>query len=278
MLNLFKAKGTRTSRLVTRSICAAGLCVIVLLATGCGTSPYTAVELIRVLKKAGGWTPLPIPDSKFRPGSIIEVREDGLHWIDDLTSCGYPLAEFEEKSYIPSITFTKQMEFAASAVINIKGISAGPNFSRASKVRMEITDHGADAIRLIKLKIWMENPDNQSRVRRHCMDWLMKPDTYLITEAFRISKGKYTFYDKTGAAIKIDTPILKDLLQFQPDVKYEITNDGSLVIEQPAYFAVRKAQRMGEGFSTLKSKSATGESDTADSKIEKLFLKAAEKK
>lgn len=276
MSNLFKARAARISILDSRSIWVAGFCVFALFAAGCRTNPYTAKELISVLKQAGGWTPLPIPDSKFRPGSIIKVTEEGVYWIDDLTSCRYPLAEFEEKSYIPSIAFTKELEFGASAVINIKGITAGPNFSRLSKIRLEIAEHGADAIRLLKLKIWMEDPDNRGRVSPVCLEELTKQDTYLVTEAFRITKGKYTFYDHSGAAIKIGAPVLKDLLQFQPDVKYEITNDGSLVIEQPAYFAIRKAQRVGDGFETLKS--VPGEPDIADSKIEKLFLRAAEKK
>jgi hypothetical protein len=270
MMNSFKVRKTGAGVFTARSIRAAVACLIALLAAGCRTNPYSADELLKVLKQTGGWTPLPIPDSKFRPGSIIRVTEDGVQWIDDLTSCGFPLDEFEEKSSIPNVTFTKQLEFAASAVVNIKGIKAGPNFSRVSKVRMEITEHGADAIRLLKLRTWMEIPDNRRRISQAFLDELIKPDTYLVTEAFRITKGKYTFYDQTGAAIKIETPVLKDLLEFQPDVKYQVTNDGSLVIEQPVYFAVRKTQGVGVGFETLGGEAVKKE--FADAKIEELFL------
>jgi len=197
--------------------------------------------------------------------------EDELRWIDDLEACRYPLEEFETKSYIPSIAFTKQWELGGSAIINVKGIKAGPKFDQVSKVRMEVIDHGADAFGLVKLKVWIENPDNRNKVSRVCMDQLLKPDYYLITEAFRVSKAKYTLYDKAGAAIKIETPALPNLLEFQPDVKYAVTSDGSLVVDQPAYFAIRKAARVGEDFD------AKGSTEDADATIEKLFFKSAGK-
>ena len=228
---------------------------------------YSPKEWRDLFAKAGGGTPLPFPDSKYRPGSIIKVMEDEIRWIDDLEACRYPLAEFEKKSYIPSITFKKQWEFTGSAIINFKGIKAGPKFDQVSKVRMEVIDHGADAFGLVRLKVWMENPKNRNKVSQACMDYLLKPDYYLITEAFRVSKAKYTLYDKSGAAIKIETPVLRELLQLQPDVKYEVASDGSLVVEQPAYFAIRKAVRVGQGFDTR------GLNEEADATIERLFFK-----
>jgi len=122
----------------------------------------------------------------------------------------------------------------------------------------------------------MEDPDNREKVSQACMDELLQLDTYLVTEAFRVSKGKYTLYEKSGAAIKIDIPGIGKLLQFQPDIKYEITSDGSLVIEHPAYFAIRKAVRVGDDFQILRS--PIGEDVTADVKIEKLFFKESSKK
>ena len=229
---------------------------------------YSPKEWRDLFAKAGGWTPLPFPDSKYRPGSIIKVMEDDIRWIDDLEACRYPLDEFEKKSYIPSITFTKQWEFNGSAVINFKGIKAGPKFDQVSKVRMEVIDHGADAFGLMRLKVWMEDQKNREKVSQACMDQLLKPDYYLITEAFRVSKAKYTLYDKSGVAIKIETPVLKDLLQFQPEVKYEVTSEGSLVVEQPVYFAVRKAVRVGQDFDTK------GPAEEADATIERLFFKS----
>jgi len=243
--------------------------------TGCDDAGdvYSPEQWRDLFKEAGGWTPLPFPDSKYRPGSIIKVGADGVRWIDDLEACRYPMAEFEEKSYIPSITFEKAWVFGGSALINFKGISAGPSFDKISKVRLEIQDHGADAFRIIKLKVWLEDPDHRKSVSQACMDELMKPDRYLVTEAFRVSKGKYVLKDKSGAAIKLEAPVLKELLQFQPDVKYEVTADGGLMIEQPAYFAVRKAVHVGENFEVLGGSAEAPA--TADEQIENLFLKTS---
>jgi hypothetical protein len=55
-----------------------------------------------------------------------------------------------------------------------------------------------------------------------------------------------------------------------------VTSDGKLVIDQPAYFAIRKASRVGDDFEVLGDE--TKEPQTADAKIEKLFLEAAGKK
>lgn len=277
MSSLYKVR--KCKRFIVNGILAALLCLFMVFSPGCPSgiriiTVYQPKELVEFFREIN-FTPLPFPDSKYKPGAIIRVTDD-IKYVDDLTSCGYPLSEFQEEGYIPPIIFTKKVEFGASAIINIKGVTTGPNFERISKVRLEITDHGADAFRLIKLKVWMEDPDNIGKVSQVCMDELLKKDVYLITEAFRVSKAKYTLYDKTGAAIKIETPVLGNLLKFQPDVKYEVTSDGSLVIEQPVYLAVRKAVRIGEDFQTLKRPG--GESETADAKIEKLFFKTAVKK
>lgn len=280
----FLCRSREHGKLIKNGVIATALCILMVSVPGCclirkgsGLGKlYTPKEWIRLLKSKG-FTPVPFPDSKYVPGSIIKVTDDeGVSWIDDLSSCRYPLSEFELKSYIPTITFTKNIEYGASTVINIRGITAGPGFDRVSKVRMEITDHGADAFRLIKLEVWMEDPDNREKVSQKCMDYLLQPDIYLVNEAFRVSKGTYTLFDKTGAAIKLETPTIGNLLQFQPEVKYEITNDGSLIIEQPVVLAIRKAVRIGKGFQTLRSPG--DEEITADAKIEKLFLKTAIKK
>ena len=233
---------------------------------------YTPREWLEIFEKAGGWTPLPFPDSKYRPGAIISVSDNGIRWIDNLDACRYPIADFVQPSYIPKITFEKAWELKGSALINFKGISAGPGFNRISKIRMEIKDHGADAFRLLKLRVWLEDPVNRATVSQVCMDELKNEGTYLITEAFRVSSGKYMLYDKTGVSIKLEAPVLKQLLQFQPDVKYEIASDGSLIIEQPAIFAVRKAKRVDDRFFTLGPPDS--EPETADVKIEQLFNKA----
>lgn len=232
---------------------------------------YTPKEWLEIFEKAGGWTPLPFPDSKYGLGAIIRVSDNGIRYVDSLDACHYPIADFVQPSYIPKVIFEKAWEFDGSALINFKGVTAGPGFNKISKIRMEIKDHGADAFRLLKLRVWLEDPDNRAKVSQVCMDELKNEATYLITEAFRVSSGKYMLYDKTGASIKLETPVLKHLLQFEPELKYEIASDGSLIIEEPAIFAIRKAKRVDDRFITLGPPDK--EPETADDKIEQLFIK-----
>ncbi len=269
-------------KIFSRSLLYA-LFITALLFTACVTPPvtpsnvYSPEEWAKMFEEAGGWIPLPFPDSKYRPGAIIKVTDEGgIRWIDDLKSCRYPEDVLKpEKSYIPGITFTKGKNFGANAVINIKGIEAGPAFDSVSKVMLEVQDHGADAFKLLNLKVWWENPKNRKKVSAVCMDELKKLDRYLITEAFRVSKGTYTLYDKTGAQIKLTVPKLGDLLKFQPDVKYEVTADGKLIIDQPAYFAIRMAVKVGDGFEVLGEQ--TKEPQTADAMIKKIFIQSETK-
>jgi hypothetical protein len=231
---------------------------------------YSPKEWRKLFAEAGGWTPLPFPDSKYRTGSIIKVNDNGIRWFGDLESCKFPLDEFEKKSFIPSITFTKNWELGAGTIINFKGITAGPKFSRVSKIHMQVKDHGADAFDLMKFKSWMKHNGNLNTVSGVCMDELSKPDRYLVVEAFRVSKGEYTLFDQNNMEIKIETGMLKDLLQLQSDVKYQVTNNGRLLIENPVYFAVRGAYRVGPDFDTR----GEGELEKADAKIEKLFFES----
>jgi hypothetical protein len=233
---------------------------------------YTPTEWRDMLKQAGDWVPLPYPESAFRPGSIIQVKENTIRWIDHLDICRYPSEILEpERSRIPNISFDKAVNYGVNAVIGYKGITAGPGFSKVSKVTLEVQDHEVEYLRLIRFKEWVADPANKSKVSQGCMQELGKPDRYLVTDAFRVSRGTYTLYDQAGAALNLSAPILKEILQFSGDVKYEITANGRLVIDQPVYFAVRRAIRVADDFETKGPDPA----ETADAKIEKLFLKAA---
>ena len=197
----------------------------------------------RDLFKEHGWTALPIPDSKYEPGAIIKVTaQAGIRYIDHLRTCGYPAEVLApEVGKIPAISFAKSREIGAAAMLNIKGIGAGPEFSNVASSRLEIDEHSADALRLVALRIWQETPGNLEGNARFCVEALEKPDYYLITEAFRVAKGRYALYDKSGAKLKLSLANLGRLLKFEPDVKVEVTGEGELVIDENVSFAIRRA-------------------------------------
>jgi hypothetical protein len=146
---------------------------------------YTPAEWVDMLKQAGDWVPFPYPESAFRPGSIILVKENTIRWIDRLDSCRYPPEILEpERSRIPNISFHKAANYGAKAVIGYKRITAGPGFSRVSKVTLEVQDHEVEYLRLIRFKEWVADPANRSKVLQGCMKELGKRDRYLVTDAF----------------------------------------------------------------------------------------------
>ena len=77
---------------------------------------------------------------------------------------------------------------------------------------------------------------------------------------------------KTGAAIELSAPAIGNLLKFEPNVSYEVTADGKLVIDSPATFAIRRAVRISGDFQVLGEEA--DEPDSADEAIEKLYFDA----
>lgn len=229
----------------------------------------------RDLFQKHGWTALPIPDSKYEPGAIVKVTaEDGIRYIDHLRTCGYPAEVLApEVGKIPAISFAKSREIGASAMLNIKGIEAGPEFSNVASSRLQISDHSADSLRMVALRIWQETPGNLDGNARFCIEELEKPDYYLITEAFRVAKGRYTLLDKSGAKLKVSLANLGRLLKFEPDVKYEVTAEGELVIDEQVSFAIRRAISTTAGFEVLGA--APDEAGMADGLIDRIYQESA---
>ncbi len=59
----------------------------------------------------------------------------------------------------------------------------------------------------------------------------------------------------------------------EPSVKYEVTGDGALVIEEPVTFAIRQAISTTSGFEVLGA--SPEDAATADALIDKLYQESA---
>ena len=94
--------------------------IFAILLGGCGSSRevrnvYSPEEWRQLLDSAGGWTPLPIPDSKYNIGSIIQVNNAGIRWLGDLDACGFPMDKFSKPGQIPAVTFKNSKSFSVNA-------------------------------------------------------------------------------------------------------------------------------------------------------------------
>lgn len=238
--------------------------VLAVFAAGC-TSVRDVYDLAGwrdVLKGNGRWIAVKVPDSKLVPGSIVKITEhDGLSWIDSLDSCGVPRALLVAKpanaadqtlvvlGASPRINFSKKVEFGAEAVLNISGVKAGPEFTKVKKVVLTIGDNGGDAVRLLRLQEWIRS--NAGSFKKVCLDEFAKPDRYLVAESFRISSATYSLHDETGGKLKLTLPQVGRIIQLEPSVKFSVTADGDLKVDQPMYVAVRQAIVTAGGFETL---------------------------
>jgi len=101
------------------------------------------------------------------------------------------------------LTFSSDAEYGTDAVLKLPGISAGPEFSKVKKTSLEQDDYGPSSLNLIKVQIWMTDPKHSSSFPQVCNEYLSKPDTYVVQEAYRIAKGKYTLVDNSNAKISV---------------------------------------------------------------------------
>jgi hypothetical protein len=197
--------------------------------------------------RQNGWVPLLEPDSRFVPGTIFETRANTApRWIASLETCGVPkevLAPVNNDT--GAFKYSGDANYGANAVLNIRGVSAGPNFGKATSATFQQSDSGASAIDIQKVMAWMnKNPAAFSSI---CERYLSQPDVYVAQESYRVGKGIYALKDSTGGGINIKT----DFLKLSADANAKVTGDSSLTLTVPVYTAVHHAVYAKDVLQTL---------------------------
>jgi hypothetical protein len=209
---------------------------------------YTQKEWRDLFAKAESLLPLPFPvqDSDCRVGSIAEITDEGVRWLGGLEDCGCPMDEFKRPydsyyRYKPfKISFNKYWGFEANAIFNFNGITAGPKFDRISKILIKVGDYSFSKDYFSPILFQRRIEWTNSRFgQNECLKRISKADRYYVIEVFRVLSGKFALYKKSGVGVKLKPSILADFLQFHPDIKYQVTRDGSLKLESPACFGIR---------------------------------------
>lgn len=259
-----------------RNLTLLGLCsllqALLILELFSGCSPVTPIAkptAMDTFYRLNGWIPLPIPDSKLAPGALIEVTEDKVvrYW-DDLSTCGVPadlLKPVSGKS--PQLTLNQDAEYKAEAVLHVSGVSAGPDFSKVHTTRLTHSDHGADALKLIAIQIWLADPINSEKFPEACKTFFNGKNHFLVQESYRVSKGRYVLLDKNETKIKIENLALGPV-KIEPGASAKINGDGELLFDQLVYTAIRNVRRLDGQFQTL-GKPSPAQSE--DAEIDKLL-------
>jgi hypothetical protein len=198
-----------------------------------------------------GWLALEIPDTKYHPGSIIDVKAEGatqrISWLGRLGAYfpEYPLPM--EKSDMPGISFTKGKELDAQSLLNLFGFSPGLGFGKIKKVVLTISACGAETLDLMALFHWMKlNPE---KVPADCLEQLRREGCFLVYEALIVSKGTYALYGEKNVKIKLQPATLGDYLKVEGDLTYTV--DEQITIEHPIIFGIKRAAYSRGGFITV---------------------------
>jgi hypothetical protein len=215
--------------------------------------------------KSGGWIPLGEPDSRFVPGSIFEMKPSQYpRWISSLGTCGVPDdVSKPNTSNGGTFSYTGTANYGASVVAKIKGVTLGPNFSKATTATLDQTGSGPSGLNIIAIAIWMSK--NGGAFSSICTGYLSQPDIYVAQESYLVSSGKYTLKDSTGAKLNL-LGLNNKILSLSANADATITADSSLQLSVPVYTALHAAVEANGLLKTLGNPSA-GAIPVADQQI-----------
>jgi len=219
---------------------------LVTLLVGCPNDKITDVTSPTPIYKfytANHWIPLPEPDSRFGPGAVFTYSpQNGFSWQGNITTCGLPKEIVTPtQGAAGKLTFNSTSDYGASAVLKIGGVQAGPDFSKVKKVSLELDNHGPDSLDMLSFRLWVNDPSNKDKIPQTCKDILNTPNTYVVQEAYAVSKGKFTLDDKNNAKISL-TGLQAGPVNISAGAHAAPSADGSLEFDQTLYTAVRRLQ------------------------------------
>lgn len=188
-----------------------------------------------------GWVPLPLPDKRMEPGSVAKVtKKDGavtMQWLGDLRRCGITDREFRYiRGKYSAIGIGDSFGIKASiAVRYIAKLEGRADFEKAGDAIMQIEDSGGDAVDFDALVNWIARSDAARRMPQLCNNFLTQEDTYLVSEAFRISKASYGLVDKNGVKLTITGGAFGQAGS---------RSSGTLTVADDLYFGVRHLKQL----------------------------------
>jgi hypothetical protein len=101
---------------------------------------------------------------------VIELAD---HPLDRLSAANDKVRQtlHHSRNNVLALQFNKRVRYDAKALLNVKGIEAGPEFDMIKHTSFRIADFGADAVDLLKLSVWLTDrcrQDSQALSRLAC--------------------------------------------------------------------------------------------------------------
>jgi hypothetical protein len=100
------------------------------------------------------------------------------------------------------------------------------------------------AIDLVAFSIWVSKQGK--RLQATCSTFLGQEDVFLVSEAFRVSKGSYKLVDKNGVKIELSGSLAGRAgdAQLQASIG---GNEGQLDVAGDFFFGVRRVKQLSPG-------------------------------
>jgi hypothetical protein len=157
-----------------------------------------------MLDSAGGWIALPGADFKYEAGAIVQVVDgSGVRPLSHLRECGYPEEVLAPRvGLLPSVRTERALAVDVGFVGAIRGVRLGPRGQGARFVGVQIDSITSESFDPLRLAIWEEEGTNYDLVPEACRRRLQQPNTFVVSEAARVNRGVYTFYDGAGSRME----------------------------------------------------------------------------
>ncbi len=225
----------------------------VLVACGDATEELLQNDLVDALEKRG-WAPLAFPDSSYRPASIIIIDDDKrVEWLGTLdpTLCRIPDQYLQPEPQSSGKLLTEESYTASvklAATIEGVGVDAGADSNIVSILKIE--DQGPYNLDSTRLITWLRI--NQDAVEPACLDWFKQENTFLVYRAFAIKRGSISFKRNVGGQMEAVAPeLIKKVVNVKAEAGAGWNQKGELVIDKPAYIAVRGIRGLLTGIEIL---------------------------
>jgi hypothetical protein len=208
------------------------------------------------------WIPLPLPDSRIAPGTIVTIKKGQVAFESSLDKCGAPQDVMKAITGNDStITGKSEGEYGADAALKIGGVTAGPEFSKAKKTSLKLENHHPEGLDRIVLATWLK--DSAMKLPPACESLLTEKDVFLVQESYRVDKGRVTLYDNRQAKLSLGGVNL-GIVKLDANAKNAKIVDDSIEFSAPMYTAIRRLKYLkGGGLKTLGTTSSPPKDDDA---------------
>ena len=237
----------------------AGLLLLPLALTACpAPAPPNIAPTLQPLGAALGpaWTIVPLPNTKLTPGAIVQInpldapaiaqaKTVDIVWLGTLATCGVPDTVLAvTPGDVPGISAGTSYALNAdiSAKLGPASLDAGANATSTAQLKIDASTD--TSLNYVSFSAWVADADNAKAFNAKCRTLLAGANTFVVQEAFVISKGSYSFAKNTGGKLAVTPP---PNIPVKAEVDANGGPTGDLTITQPIVFALKAMQELPEG-------------------------------